>query len=93
MNKLVLIFLLLLTSCTYNVEYVKSIAPEFFNKSGYEIVMYEGYEGAFSICGGDVWYQFKRPGSPIIYNAYLCKWGNEIHLYSIKALNGIGNHE
>lgn len=89
MKKLLVMFLLL-TSCTYNVDYVKSVAADVLRDKGYEIVNYEGYQGFGSFCGGDVWYVVKRADSPVLYNLYLCKWDDEVHIYSIRALNAIG---
>ena len=87
--KYVLAVSLFLFGCTYNVDYVKEKAPEVFKTNGFEIVGYEGYQGFMSHCGGRVWYLIKRPESPTIYHAYLCKWGDEIHIYNLESINSL----
>jgi hypothetical protein len=86
-----LLLCLLLAGCTYNVDYVKSHAKDYLTTQGYEIVSYEGYQGFGSFCGGDVWYEVKRANSEVIYQLALCRWGKELHMYNIKALNAISN--
>lgn len=72
--------------CSRNVEWVKSRAPEAAKQNGFEIVGYRGYQwGAFF--GGMVWYTMKQDG--ITYEAGFAKWGNEVHIYNLKALNAI----
>lgn len=83
-----LFLLLLLSACSYNVDFVKNKSKERLAEAGYEIVAYEGFISFMSYCGGDVYYTIKRQDSPVLYSGMLCKWGNEIHLYNVKAISG-----
>lgn len=79
-----------------NLDYVKSRAEERWNKQGFQVVDYEGYQwgelGIFGLPygGAYVWYRLKKiPDNGITYSGYLQRWGNEIHVYGPKAIDAI----
>lgn len=79
---------------THNVEYVKEHAAATFDQSGFEIIGYQGYQMGGIIGktygGANVWYNLKRkPDNGIVYEAALQRWGDEIHIYNLKALDAI----
>lgn len=80
--------LLLLSGCARNVDWVKVRAATRWKEVGYSVVAYEGYQWS-PLCGGNVWYSLKREDSPgIIYTGYLCKWGDELHVYGPTVVSG-----
>ena len=77
-----------------NVEWVKAHAPAAANQLGFEIVGYEGYQYGM-IFGGGVWYTMRRKGNGIkgngiTYQAMFARWGDEVHIYNLKAIDAIG---
>lgn len=92
---LVLLFIVLvcnLAGCNYRkVPYLKESAPLVFERNGFRIVSYEGYQiGGPQTPGGKVWYVVERQGEPgVIYNCYLSAWSDEIHIYKLRAINAI----
>ena len=92
MKKLViLLFVLALGGCTMNLEDVKDNAPTELAAMGYNVVAYEGYQ--FGVLGAKVWYIVEQHNSPVRYNLYMQKWGDEYHLYNIHPLGGLNtNH-
>lgn len=87
-----IIFSFYIGGCNYSkVDDIKLHAKGVLEKSGFEIVGYQGYEigNIFACPGGKVWYMFKQKDSPTIYNGCLVKWQNEYHLYDLKAINAI----
>lgn len=99
MKKLLLVAMIFIMSCVGpgNLDYLRENAKEFFDQNGFEIVGHEGYTWGgvmpFTSYGGArVWYIVKRKGKDnTIYNCYLKRWGNEIHIYKFKAINAIGS--
>lgn len=83
------------TGCSSaNKDDVKANAPEVFAKRGFQIVAYEGYTFGAHVGpgygGANVWYVIKRvPDNGIIYHAYVSKWGDEYHIYGLKAIDAI----
>lgn len=78
--------------CSYrHVEAIKAHAPETWRNAGFEIVGYEGYQiGAPDVPGGRVWYVVQRIGHPgVNYNGFISKWGDEYHIYNLKAIDAI----
>ncbi len=77
-----------------NLSYVKWAANETWQAAGFEIVGYEGYQwggwGYNDYGGARVWYIVRKPDSGIRYNGYLQRWGNEIHIYNLRAIDAIG---
>lgn len=72
-----------------NVETVKSSHREVWEAAGYEVQGYEGYQWG-PIHGGGVWYIVTRKGRPeITYHGYLAKWGDEIHIYGLSAIDAL----
>ena len=85
----------LLVGCSSgNLDYVKEHADETFAAAGYEVIGYEGFQWSFwglnSYGGANVWYILKKdPDNGILYQAYLNRWGNEIHVYEMQAIDAI----
>jgi len=88
-NKIaVLMAIIFLVGCSRNVEFVKERAAERWSVMGFQVLGYEGYKWS-PLCGGDVWHLLKRADSPgIIYSGYLCKWGDELHVYGPRVVSG-----
>lgn len=81
-----------LTACSpHNVDDIKIHAEKTLNDAGYEVVGYEGYKwGAFGTFGGCVYYNLKRfDDDKVVYSACVSKWGDEYHIYNLKAVNAI----
>lgn len=71
---------------SHKVADIKAHATETFEKSGFKVVGYEGYQaGSFETYGGKVWYIIERNG--VTYHAYLSEWNGEYHIYNLKALD------
>jgi hypothetical protein len=67
---------------------IKHNAERVFNANGFDVVGYQGYQlGIFATPGGCVWYTLKK--GDITYEACLSRWGDEYHIYSLKALDAI----
>lgn len=76
-----------LSSCSWNVNWVKERAAKRWSEAGYTVVGYEGY--LWSFYGGDVWYILQRTDSPgVVYNGYLARWFDEVHIYDVHTLSG-----
>ena len=80
-----------------NLEHVKDQAEERFTELNYEIARYDGYQwglwGYNDYGGAHVWYLLKKvPDNGILYSAYLQRWGDEIHLYELEAIDAIKPH-
>lgn len=93
--KYIVIFSLLLSGCGYgNLDYIRGTSDFYAKKAGLEIVGYHGYEWGdvvpFTRYGGaKVWYTMKKPGSSIYYMGGFQRWGEEVHLYNLKAIDAI----
>jgi hypothetical protein len=90
--KYLLVIALILTGCSANnVTDIKAHAEETFRQAGYEVVGYEGYQyGSFGTWGGCVWYTIKKlPDNGVNYHACISKWGDEYHLYNLRAIDAI----
>ena len=90
----ILIALALLAGCgSSNVPEVKAQAPAVWKQAGFEIIGYEGYKNEhcwFSYGCGHVWHTVRRiPDNGIVYHGYIEKWGDEYHIYDIKAIDAI----
>lgn len=77
-----------------HVPTIKTHATETWAKNGFEIVGCEGYQwGAFDTYGGKVWYLVRRvPDTGVLYSGCLTKWGDEFHIYNLKAIDAIKPH-
>jgi len=76
-----------------NVEITKQNAQKTWAAAGYEVKGYEGYQWS-PLGGGDVWYIVERKGKPdITYHGFLQKWGNEYHIYKLRAIDALTNKE
>jgi len=89
------VLIVLLIGSYSNLNYVKENAQQRWVSAGFEIVNYEGYQiGSLgygtSYGGARVYYNLKRiPDNGILYNAALWRWGNELHIYNLRALDAI----
>lgn len=71
-----------------HVADIKLAAPTVWEKNGFSIVGYEGYQhGLFFWSGGCVWYVVRR--GPTDYHGCISRWGDEYHIYELRALNAI----
>lgn len=91
---LALLVAVALSGCgSSNVNDVKAHATAVWRQAGFEIVGYEGYtnEHCFFRYGcGHVWHTLRRiPDNGVTYHGYIEKWGDEYHIYSIKAIDAI----
>lgn len=86
-----------LKGCNYSeVDNIKEHATNTLANAGFKIVGYEGYQigDMFQTPGGEVWYEMiKTNDNNVLYHCFISKWGNEYHIYSIKALNAISSIE
>ena len=100
MKKLLIATALLLSlqSCGYgNLEYVKENAKETLADSGYTILGYQGYQMQavipFTTFGGAaVWYTVENKKTNVTYELFLQRWGDEVHIYSLSAIDAIKPH-
>lgn len=96
MNRIVaVVAAIILSGCAYsNLDDVKAHAEKTWRSVGYEVVGYEGYQWSWYVGGpyggANVWYTLRRKEAPgIIYTGYLYRWGDEYHVYSVKAVDAI----
>jgi len=93
--KKLLIACALLTGCSYaNLDDVKAHAPAVWKQAGFTIIGYEGFQwgwlGVGPYGGANVWYTLKREEAPgVIYGGYLYRWGDEYHIYAVRAYDAI----
>jgi hypothetical protein len=94
---LIILVMILCASCSSaNLDDVKNNADKTFEQAGFQIIGYEGYNLGLatfgtSYGGAYVWYTLKNKNDGIIYEAAIQRWGNEYHIYDLKALNAISN--
>lgn len=75
-----------------NIESVKARAESVWNKNGFQVVGYEGYQSDI-LHGGNVWYMVSKNGNTnVIYTGALAQWGGETHIYNLRALNAVSGH-
>ena len=92
---LLILLVLLFGGCSYqNLDYIKEHADQRWEDLGFEVVGYEGYQWGMTVWpgygGAKVWYVLNRiPNNGIIYGGYLQMWGDEIHMYQIRAYDAI----
>ncbi len=95
MKIIIILSFLFLTNCGYgNLDYVKENAEQRWKEYGFEVVGYDGYEMGlvipFTTFGGaNVWYRLKKEGSDIVFSGSLRRWGNELHIYNLTAIDAI----
>ena len=76
-----------------NLDYVKERAEGKWAEVGFEIIGYDGYNWGWTFVfnwkygGAKVWHVLKK--GDITYWGYLQRWGNEIHVYNLKAIDAI----
>jgi hypothetical protein len=76
-----------LSACGFkdDADFVKPQAPQFYSERGFQILGYQGYN--ITTIGRCYWYSLQR--GQIVYESCLMKWGDEIHEYSLKAIDAI----
>jgi len=87
----------IITACTLtwvftayrDIEKVHKNAPAYFQKSGFTIQAYEGYEGD-PFLGGHDWYIVKDKNG-YSYEMYLAEWRGFLMMYDVKCLNAVQN--
>jgi len=94
MKVAILLSVLTLAGCSAgNLDSVKDNAEETFNDNGFTITGYQGYEwglwGFNDYGGARVWYTLEKKENGIVYEASLWRWGDEYHLYALKAKDAI----
>ena len=97
MKKLILLILLFfIAGCgSGNLENVKQNAPEVWKSNGFKILGYQGFQWyeylpGTSYGGALVWYTLhKIPDNGLIYEGALLRWGEEYHIYALKAKDAI----
>ncbi len=90
----VVLSIVLAWSLRLNVDYVRSNAESTWNTNGYTISGYQGYScgilGFGSYGGAAVWYTLRAdPDNGITYQGALVRWGDEIHIYNLQAIDAI----
>ena len=85
---------MLVSGCSYgNLQETKEQAHNTFKNNGFNIIGYQGYELGFwgfnNYGGAAVWYTLQKKDSNIIFEASLQRWGNEYHIYNLKAIDAI----
>jgi uncharacterized protein YceK len=85
----ILTITVILSGCsTSRVDDIKQHAEEVWNKNGFKVIGYEGYQwGSFDSWGGKVWYIVEKDNT--IFHGALTKWGDEYHTYNLSAINAI----
>ncbi len=80
--------------CSYrNVSIIRANAPTVWAAQGYDIIACEGYQigNIFESPGGRVWYAlYKKGDTRIRYTGFVTKWGDEFHVYNVRAIDAIG---
>jgi len=96
MKRIWVVLFLLMSGCGFgNLDYIKTNAPEVFRENGYKIIGYQGYELSpvipFTKYGGaNVWYIVEKLNdNKVTYTCALKRWGNEIHIYNLNAIDAI----
>lgn len=78
---------------TRNLDYLKENAVSKWRAQGFTVIDYEGYEWGFGYGkygGAKVWHRLRRyPDNGFTYSGYLVRWGDEIHVYGPKTMEGI----
>ena len=90
MKKYILAIAILITGCSASrVPDIENKAPAIFAKSGFTIIMKEGWQyGYFETYGGKVWYLLEKDN--IRYHAYVTRWGDDDYqIYSLSAVDAI----
>ena len=78
-----------------NKEWLKENAASKWEKQGFEVVDYEGWQFSFGIPyteygGAKVWHRLRKiPDNGITYSGFLKRWGDEIHVYGPSAADAI----
>lgn len=85
----------LLSGCWQNIDNVKQHATDVWKSNGFTVVGYQGYNAGTAIPlspygGAFVWYTLKKsPDNGLTYEGAIQRWGNEYHIYSLKAKDAI----
>jgi len=96
MKKWMLIVTLVMAGCSRgNRDFVQQRANRTWEQAGFHVVGYEGYQIAGGTPGTPyggafVWYVVrKEPDNGITYHGALQRWGDEVHIYSLQAIDAI----
>ena len=79
-----------------NLEYVRQKSTERWMQLEFDVVGYDGFQWGLCFAkkygGAKVWYVLRKKHSndDIIYVGYLQRWGNEIHVYNLRAIDAVG---
>lgn len=79
----VLVLMYTFIGTSYNVDEIKTRAPEEIKKRGWEIMRYEGYQySSWGRDGGKVWYHVRNTeNKDIQYRVSISLWNNELQFY------------
>jgi len=92
---IVSLIIMLYKGSVANVDWVKNRAVAKWQKQGFSVVDYDGYQmGTFlfgsSYGGAHVWHRLKKiPDNGITYSGCLMRWGDELHVYGPFAADAI----
>lgn len=76
-----------------NLDDVKANAEQTFERNGWTVEGYEGYEwskwwgGPYG--GARVWYTLSRDNNGVTYQGFIKRWGDEYHIYGPTAIDAI----
>jgi hypothetical protein len=90
----VLVAFLFTRACSpANKDWVQERAEEKWKEQGFEVVGYLGFQwgwfGYGPYGGAKVWHLLEKDGNGITYSGYLKRWGDELHVYSVSAIDAI----
>lgn len=88
MRKILVVCVLLMSGCGLmqdDASFIQPKAKQFFEERGHTVVSYQGYN--MWTIGRCYWYVTEKNG--ITYESCLLKWGNEIHEYSLRAIDAV----
>lgn len=90
MKKLVvgIISSVLLSGCGVAIDdkaFVTAQSQKYYSDHGFRLIGYQGYN--IFMAGRCYWYTLEKNG--ITYQSCLMKWGDELHEYSLQAIDAI----
>lgn len=77
-----------------NLDYVKENAEARWLDNGFEVIGYDGWQRGFwgfgDHGGAKVWYRLRNiEDNGVTYKGLLWRWGDELHIYNVKAVDAI----
>lgn len=90
---LVVVLLLTRLISSANTEYIREHAEARWAENGFTVQGYDGWEigpifyGSYG--GASVWYKLGKEGNDITYEGALRRWGDELHVYKVRAIDAI----